>query len=233
MTTIVGNHGQLWTSTLSPHLLSPHLDFPKFCGSEKNPAKFPPNFPQIRKSQEGCGGLRGEHPGAFPKAGPIFQQPLPENARGPPKGVGHGGGRWKLNQVFSRFFKNPERTRLKPGKNPVRTRKKTCWKMWRVRRKLGIWWGRDGPGTYHSRTCQGKSPEKTRFNFSPTPSSPTPFGRSGKYPNLGKDSISCCQKLGEELSNLLENFSSKEFRTATAFSSFLIKFSQRSEHSYF
>ena len=32
MTTIVGNRGQLWTSTLSPHLESPHLDFPdKFC----------------------------------------------------------------------------------------------------------------------------------------------------------------------------------------------------------
>ena len=29
MTTIVGNRGQLWTSTISPHLLSPHLDFPK------------------------------------------------------------------------------------------------------------------------------------------------------------------------------------------------------------
>ena len=27
-TTIVGNRGQLWTSSLSPHLLSPHLDFP-------------------------------------------------------------------------------------------------------------------------------------------------------------------------------------------------------------
>ena len=30
MTTIVGNRGQLWTSTLSPHLESPHLDFPDF-----------------------------------------------------------------------------------------------------------------------------------------------------------------------------------------------------------
>ena len=29
MATIVGNRGQLWTSTLSPHLLSPHLDFPE------------------------------------------------------------------------------------------------------------------------------------------------------------------------------------------------------------
>ena len=29
MTTIVGNRGQLRTSTLSPHLLSPHLDFPE------------------------------------------------------------------------------------------------------------------------------------------------------------------------------------------------------------
>ena len=28
-TTIVGNRGQLWTSTLSPHLPSPHLDFPE------------------------------------------------------------------------------------------------------------------------------------------------------------------------------------------------------------
>ena len=28
MTTIGGNRGQLWTSALSPHLLSPHLDFP-------------------------------------------------------------------------------------------------------------------------------------------------------------------------------------------------------------
>ena len=31
MTTIVGNRGQLWTSALSPHLLSPHLDFPDEC----------------------------------------------------------------------------------------------------------------------------------------------------------------------------------------------------------
>ena len=29
-TTIIGNRGQLWTSTLSLHLLSPHLDFPDF-----------------------------------------------------------------------------------------------------------------------------------------------------------------------------------------------------------
>ena len=34
-------------------------------------------------TQEGCGGLRGENPGAFPQAGPIFQQPfsLPESAQ--------------------------------------------------------------------------------------------------------------------------------------------------------
>ena len=37
----------------------------------------------LRRSQEGCGGLGGENPGAFPKAGPIFQQPLslPESAQ--------------------------------------------------------------------------------------------------------------------------------------------------------
>ena len=33
MTTIVGNRGQLWTSILSPHLLSPHVDFPDRFGS--------------------------------------------------------------------------------------------------------------------------------------------------------------------------------------------------------
>ena len=41
MTTIVGNRGQLRTSTLSPHLLSPHLDFPKnFHKIHPNPLKF-------------------------------------------------------------------------------------------------------------------------------------------------------------------------------------------------
>ena len=37
----------------------------------------------IRRTQEGCGGLGGENPAAFPQARPIFQQPisLPENAQ--------------------------------------------------------------------------------------------------------------------------------------------------------
>ena len=83
------------------------------------------------------------------------------------------GENW--TRFFSRFFKTRKKTWLKPGKNPEKNPEKKCRKMWRVRRMLGIWWCRDGPGTYHSRTCQGKSPEKTRFNFSPTPSSPTPF----------------------------------------------------------
>ena len=46
--------------------------------------------------------------------------------------------------------------------------------MWRVRRKLGIWWCRDGPGTYHSRTCQGKNP----VQFFTDPLLTDPFGRS-------------------------------------------------------
>ena len=39
--------------------------------------------PFFRKTQEGGGGLGGENPAAFPKAGPIFQQPfsLPEIAQ--------------------------------------------------------------------------------------------------------------------------------------------------------
>ena len=37
----------------------------------------------VRRTQEGCGGLGGESPAAFPKARPIFQQPfsLPESAQ--------------------------------------------------------------------------------------------------------------------------------------------------------
>ena len=30
----------------------------------------------FRRTPDGCGGLGGENPGAFPKAGSIFQQPL-------------------------------------------------------------------------------------------------------------------------------------------------------------
>ena len=37
----------------------------------------------VRRTQEGCGGLGGENPAAFLKARPIFQQPfsLPQNAQ--------------------------------------------------------------------------------------------------------------------------------------------------------
>ena len=36
MTTLVGNRGQLWTSTLSPHLVSPPLDFPNNSRGREN-----------------------------------------------------------------------------------------------------------------------------------------------------------------------------------------------------
>ena len=40
-------------------------------------------FISFRRTQEGCGGLGGENPAAFPQAQPIFQQPfsLPESAQ--------------------------------------------------------------------------------------------------------------------------------------------------------
>ena len=48
---------------------------------------------------------------------------------------------------------------------------------------------------------------------------------AGKCPNLGRDNISCCRKnqgiIFQQRRNLPENLSSKEFRTATASSSFL------------
>ena len=42
-----------------------------------------PFVPFIRRAQEGCGGLRGENPAAFPQVRPVFQQlfSLPESAQ--------------------------------------------------------------------------------------------------------------------------------------------------------
>ena len=55
MTTIVvGNRGQLWTSNFSPHLLSPHLDFPEMVWSFVAQAqKFPPNSRQSSRLELG------------------------------------------------------------------------------------------------------------------------------------------------------------------------------------
>ena len=43
----------------------------------------PRGFLVFRRTQEGCGGLEGKNPAAFPQARPIFQQPfsLPESAQ--------------------------------------------------------------------------------------------------------------------------------------------------------
>ena len=53
----------------------------------------------LRKTQEGCSGPGGENP--FPKAGPIFQQPLslPENPRTLAGIAIRGAG--KLGKIFS------------------------------------------------------------------------------------------------------------------------------------
>ena len=62
MTTIVGNRGQLWISTLSAHLLSPHLDFPH-CLSEESHEEVTKN--QRAKTSQAtfieC--FRGQHRG--------------------------------------------------------------------------------------------------------------------------------------------------------------------------
>ena len=44
--------------------------------SRTGPLRVRVTCTMVRKTQEGCGGLRGENPGAFAKAGPIFQQPF-------------------------------------------------------------------------------------------------------------------------------------------------------------
>ena len=85
MTTSLGNRGQLWTSTIGPHLQSPHLDFPDFTSG---PMKWRTllQHPSFRRTQEGCGGLGGENPAAFPKARPasklarkLFQQGISDS----------------------------------------------------------------------------------------------------------------------------------------------------------
>ena len=63
MTSIVGNRGQLWTSTLSPHLLSPHLDspdhffVPRPSKGKKQLARLliKHGLPVQAKTREGCG----------------------------------------------------------------------------------------------------------------------------------------------------------------------------------
>ena len=85
-----------------------------------------------------------------------------------------------MNQVFSRFFKNPEKTRLKPGKNP----EKTCWKMWRVRRKLGICDVVTDRGRTTHVPARAEKPGKKPVQFFTDPSSPRPLlaGAEKPYP---------------------------------------------------
>ena len=73
----------------------------------------------IRKTQEGSGGLRGENPGAFPKEGPIFQQPfaLPQNTQ-TMAGIAFRAARKSFQQRgnlpdnFSRNFGQPQPFRV-------------------------------------------------------------------------------------------------------------------------
>ena len=62
---------------LSPHLLHPHLRQPKFplgCSGPEGPGR--PCAGRVKQNiaskDSSGGGLRGENPGAFPKAGPIL-----------------------------------------------------------------------------------------------------------------------------------------------------------------
>ena len=64
--------------------------------------------------------------------------------------------------------KSPEKTRLKPGKNLLENVEST--------QKVGDLV--HDVVTDRGRTAHVPARGKTRFNFSPTPSSPTPFGRS-------------------------------------------------------
>ena len=63
-----------------------------------------------RRAQKGCGGLGGEYPEAFPKAQPIFQQPLslPENAQTLAGIACHAAGKSVKNfPAASKFARKP------------------------------------------------------------------------------------------------------------------------------
>ena len=79
--------------------------------------------------------------------------------------------------------------------------KKTSRRLWRSRRR------------------KSSSVPEGAANF------PAAVFLAGKCPNLGRDSIACCRKMRESFSSSVEicrkTLSSKEFLTATAFSSFL------------
>ena len=59
-----------------------------FISGPKCPPRTDWGLQFVRSTQEGCGGLRGGNPAAFPKSRPIFQQPfsLPEKMPKPWQG---------------------------------------------------------------------------------------------------------------------------------------------------
>ena len=74
------------------------------------------------KTQEGCGGLRRENPGAFPKARPIFQQPFSQKGLLPEfratrlrRGI-KKGPLWRFSAYFPVFKakKGPRKICAKP-----------------------------------------------------------------------------------------------------------------------
>ena len=149
---------------------------------------------QFRRTQEGCGGLGGENPAAFPKAGPIFQQPfsLPESAQTLAgiafRAAGKSGNIFPAASKFAGKLFSREKLHTPPPSPHF-------WPK-------GIFQGR-GVGVYILR------PHAAGILYAPpfyTP--PTPRRVFSGVGGWG------CVKFGPV-------FSSKEFRTATAFSSFL------------
>ena len=56
MTTIIGNRGQLWTTTLSPHLLSPHfkLDLTDICSCDFLVGSFSTHCSRLKATIDSC-----------------------------------------------------------------------------------------------------------------------------------------------------------------------------------
>ena len=75
-------------------------------------------LPISGKTQEGCGGLGGENPGVFPKAGPIFKQPfsLSESAQTLAGIAFRAAGKTegKKFPTVSKFARNPSSKEFRP-----------------------------------------------------------------------------------------------------------------------
>ena len=160
-------------------------------------------YSNFQKNQKGCGGLRGENAGAFPKAGLIFQQPfsLPETAQTLAeiafRAAGKSVKKFPAASTFALRHPWPPRSGFGPFGPALRGHSRdTFWTLWSP--------GAGGPPRH--------SLGHLDFRGHSVGHSPGHFGPEGPEASCRGPGMS---------QHLPQNSSNKEFWTATAFLSFL------------